>query len=253
MKLKELGAISVNCGLSSSASKTHQIEALKSFYYKDVLEFYTNCHKSILSLDLGLCNLALCEVEALDFFGCCDKKIVPTFRVLKWNKFDLRLPEIYNPSNYACSVRVFVQNEIRSLFTGRDIFIERQRYRSGSNSAILETIIRLAILEAQLHCFLSESFKVTSINPVAVARYHSLPTGKEKKSAAVALVKELLKVGRIIIPSNLKDFFMNQKKQDDLADCLLQAIAVYEFRRNCKKFIEEHGLKDSEDIAESLG
>ena len=99
--------------------------------------------------------------------------------------------------------------------------------------------MRLAILEGQLYCYLGENFKTIPVNPGSVAKYFDLPTGKEKKSAAVLLVKNLLKSERII-PADpaMERFFLEQKKQDDLADSLLQAIASMEFRKNCRKFIE---------------
>lgn len=228
--LKELQSISVKCGLPSALPRARQLEALKSFYNEEVLGFPFD--KPILSLDLGLKNLAACEIAPIPNG--------PKYKILHWNKFDLGLPEIYNPQKYSETVKKFVENELKSKAEkGKMIFIERQRHRSGSNSAVLETIMRLAILEGQLYCFLGENFKTVSVNPGSVAKYFNLPTGKEKKSAAVLLVKDLLKSGRIIpADPKIEEFFLEQKKQDDLADSLLQAIASIEFRRNCQEFIE---------------
>lgn len=236
---KELREISIKCGLPSTVSRARQLEALKSFYTEEVCKFpVVNCGP-ILSMDLGLCNLAACELEQVIEGEHMDSK-QPRYRILNWNKFDLNLPEIYNPLRYAETVKEFVEKDLLSSFKGKHVFIERQRHRSGSNSAVLEIIMRLAILEAQLHCFLYGKFEsIVPVNPGSIARYFDLPTGKEKKSAAVLIAKDLLQKERVLAPENLKAFFLGQKKQDDLADSLLQAVASMEFRRNCKIFIDK--------------
>lgn len=219
----------MKCGLPSALSRVRQLDALKSFYNEHVLNFPFN--QPILSLDLGLKNLAACEIAPIPTE---DSK----YKILNWNKFDLGLPEIYNPQKYSETVKKFVENELK-IPDGQVIFIERQRHRSGSNSAVLETIIRLAILEGQLYCHLGNNFRTISVNPGSVAKYFELPTGKEKKSAAVSVVKNLLKSGRILFDDSwMEGFFLGQKKQDDLADSLLQAIASIEFRKNCRNFME---------------
>lgn len=227
--LKEIQAVSVKCGLPSALSRIRQFEALKSFYNEQVLNF--SFTEPILSLDLGLKNLAACEIAPIP----SDES---KYKILNWNKFDLGLPEIYNPQKYSEIVKKFVETELK-FNDGNLIFIERQRHRSGSNFAVLETIIRLAILEGQLYCHLGNNFKTISVNPGSVAKYFELPTGKEKKPAAVSVVKSLLKSGRILFEDpSIEKYFLEQKKQDDLADSLLQAIASMEFRKNCRKFIE---------------
>ena len=231
LSLKELQAISVKCGLPSTVSRTRQLEALSKFYREEVIKFPIG-PQSVLSMDLGLCNLAACELEVVDS---------ERYRIVSWNKFNLGLPEIYNPLKYAENIKSFVEKDLLSAFKGRHIFIERQRHRSGSNSAVLETIMRLAILEAQLHCYLSEKYETVPINPGSVAKYFNLPVGREKKSAAVYQVKEMLKLGQnLTCPAELQSYFLGQKKQDDLADSLLQAIASVQFRKNCHEFMENN-------------
>lgn len=233
--LKEIQAISVKCGLPSALPRVRQLDALKSFYNEQVLNFSFN--NPILSLDLGLKNLAACEIAPIP-----SEEPAAKYKILNWNKFDLGLPEIYNPQKYSEIVKEFVEKEFKGKNSGKVIFIERQRHRSGSNSAIFETIIRLAILEGQLYCHLGNNFRTISVNPGSVAKYFELPTGKEKKSAAVSVVKNLLKSGRIVFEnSKIEGFFLEQKKQDDLADSLLQAIASIEFRKNCHNFMKSNG------------
>ena len=239
--LKELQSISVKCGLPSALPRARQLEALKSFYKEQILNF--SFGQSILSLDLGLKNLAACEIAPIALESCdatCSK-----YKILNWNKFDLGLPEIYNPQKYSEIVKKFVETELKGKIfkDGTTIFMERQRHRSGSNPSVVETIIRLAILEGQLYCHLGDNYKTISVNPGSVAKYFQLPTGKEKKPAAVSLVKNLLKSGQIVTENpSIEEFFLEQKKQDDLADSLLQAVASMEFRKNCLQFIEINQL-----------
>ncbi len=238
----------MKCGLPSTISRPWQLEALKSFYFEEVKNFPLN-PGPVLSMDLGLCNLAACEVEAIE-----TSKSEPTiYRILNWNKFDLKLPAVYNPLKYAETVKRFVENDLLSTFRGEKVFIERQRHRSGSNSAVLETIMRLAILEAQLHCFLNEKLETVPVNPGTVAKFFELPTGKEKKSAAVKIVKELLKSERVVSSPTLETYFLKQSKQDDLADSLLQAIASLEFRKNCREFIKKMNLIENSEIEVKMG
>ncbi len=219
-----------NCFTCSSTG------SFKEIYVEEVTRFPFN-PQPILSMDLGLCNLAVCEIEVVD-------PKARLYKILDWNKFDLGLPETYNPLKYAETVKKFVENDLLGTFNGHQIFIERQRHRSGSNSAVLETIMRLAILEAQLHCYLSEKYHTIPVNPGSVAKFFKLPTGKDKKSAAVVLVKEMLKKGHVLSRSSaLESYFLAQKKQDDLADSLLQAIASLEFRKNCCEFIEYYEIE----------
>lgn len=238
--LTELSAVSVKCGLPSTISRPRQLEALKLFYIEEVKKFPIN-PGPILSMDLGLCNLAACEIVEQE-----ESKSI--YKILNWNKFDLKLPEVYNPLKYAETVKKFVENDLLKDFKGEKVFIERQRHRSGSNSAVLETIMRLAILEAQLHCFLNEKVETIPVNPGSVARFFNLPTGKEKKLAAVKVVKELLKTERVLTSPSIEMFFLKEKKQDDLADSLLQAIASLEFRKNCREFIKKLNLIENKEI-----
>ncbi len=216
----EVRAASIACGLASSSSRAVQLEALKSFYLRDAQSFPLPSGP-VLSLDLGLCNLAACVVQERT--------------VLRWEKFDLALPEVYCPGSYAQHVGKFCTERLLPGFTGQFIFIERQRHRSGSMAGIFETIVRLAILEAQLHALLKDRFVCIPVNPAAVARFHDLPVGKEKKAAAVAKVKSLKCVE---IPDALFKNFSAQAKKDDLADSLLQAVAGISFRKNCREFFE---------------
>lgn len=233
--LRELQAISVKCGQASTVSRARQLEALRSFYNSEVSFFNPINSGPVLSMDLGLCNLAACEIEPVE----SDDSTI--YRILKWNKYDLGLPEVYNPLRYAETVKNFTEKELLNSFSGKYIFIERQRHRSGSNIAICETIVRLAILEAQLHCLLSQkNFQTIPVVPASVAKFFDLPKGKGKKSGAVGLVKEMLKSQRnLLLDESLENLFLKQKKQDDMADCLLQAIASLEFRKNCREFIKK--------------
>jgi hypothetical protein len=220
--LAELKSASVACGLASTAPRAAQLEALKSFYLRDAQHFPLP-PGPVLSLDLGLRNLGACVIQ--------DRT------VLSWEKYDLDVPAVYCPRAYAQHISDFCTGKLLTGFEGNLIFIERQRHRSGSMSSIFETIVRLAILEAQLHALLKDRFVCIPVNPGAVARFHGLPVGKEKKAAAVNKVRTM-QADWVQIPDNLFKRFLGQAKKDDLADSLLQAVAGISFRRNCREFFE---------------
>lgn len=229
----ELKAASLACGLAASATRASQLEALRAFYREQVASRPKQLGP-ILSLDLGLKNLAACVLDESS--------------VSSWRKYDLNLPETYSPLTYAREIKSFCRRELLPSFPGKYIYIERQRHRSGSMPGIAETIVRLAILEAQLHCVLGEEFVCTPVNPSAVARFHNLPSGKEKKIAAVKCVQSSF-LKTLHIPAPLQTYFQAQSKKDDLADSLLQAVAVLQFQRNCREFFE---VKHPELLDESV-
>lgn len=233
LSLAELRAVSVRCGLASAASKTAQLQALEHFYRTDASVFPV-VPGEMLSLDLGLRNLAVCRLV-------CPSS--GSIQVASWAKHDLSLPVVYNPRDYAHAVHDFCTRTLLPAFHGRYIFIERQRHRTGSHAAILETIVRLAILEAQLHATLSPGFTTVPVNPGSVARFFQLAPGKTKKAEAVSLVKGLLTGQKaasfsLSVPKDLTSHFYALSKQDDLADALLQGIAALEFRRHCRQFFD---------------
>ncbi|KAI8142734.1 ribonuclease H-like domain-containing protein [Fennellomyces sp. T-0311] len=142
------------------------------------------------------------------------------------------------------------------------IVLEQQRYRQNSAPAVFEHTIRVNSIEAMLWYALYESVHDRSIAMEPVSRkavdrmwqsefeqVHTPPESptsaqrnRYKKAACVKLVDHWLDDEHKVHVSRpeLKDAFRMEKKQDDMADCLLQAMTWYRWRQASLEYIQEY-------------
>jgi len=210
------------CGLSSTGTKSLLFERLQ-FAQTNLVQ-----HPTVISIDLGYKNFATAVVQVNE----CNSS------VLAWTKEDLHLPETFDPRQFAQASFELASRlkGIAQQFRDPIFLIERQRHRSMGAAAIPEIIINITRLEVQLHCFLLDHF-VASIDPKRVAFTFDLQSGAQKKKDAIRLVKDVIAQkalldNKVLIPSDLVTYFEQQKKQDDLSDALLQAIAYISWNKN---------------------
>lgn len=105
--------------------------------------------------------------------------------------------------------------------------------------------LNLRCLEAMLYGYLGQRYPVFSLSSKAVQSQFNLPTGREKKKMSTKLARDWLngeivhvhvaadscqnmEARKLVVPQTLSDMFKNSKKQDDLADCLLQALTFFQ-------------------------
>ncbi|KAF8544048.1 mitochondrial resolvase Ydc2 [Trichophaea hybrida] len=212
----------------------------------------------ILSIDMGIRNLAYCVVDVPT-----DPRERPP-KILHWTRTQVPLfPTLTSQSislpHFAGAANTLATTLLRDHAPSH-ILIERQRWRSGGASSVLEWTIRVNSLEAMLHatlCALQTSGawagSFESVDPGRVTRL-CVPEKKGRVTAAgikmlkKEVVRGWLRSGGVMRLSgkdaeesaelvllwdaargakkrNGERLTPEERKVDDLADCLLQAVA----------------------------
>jgi hypothetical protein len=102
--------------------------------------------------------------------------------------------------------------------------------------------MNLRCLEAMLYGYLGHHYPIFSLSSKAVQSQFNLLKGRGKKKQSTNLVMDMLSgrsmgngLDKVVVPDRLSAMFKNAKKQDDLADCLLQALTFFDL-------IDRHGV-----------
>jgi cruciform cutting endonuclease 1 len=208
MKAKSLQHIAFLTGVPSTGTKSHILEQLNgSLRHARMPQGKTR----ILSVDMGIRNLAYCVIDVPANRSATDGKL----RVKAWQRLDLlekMRPEVASPvmrpalehENVADAPDLVAQAVLKNSFTPsimskvalqvtQDflahkpdiVLIERQRFRSGGGSAIQEWTVRVNTLESMLWaCFetlkasqaMSKSDTFPAVHEVAPKRVASFWT-----------------------------------------------------------------------------
>lgn len=254
-KSKQLQRIAKECGIVSSGSKqevkdrilNHVCRALATASEGSVVP------ASVVSIDLGFKNLGMVHLRS-------DRT------VLSWDRHDLCLEkEGFHPSVSAPKVLQFVRSKIETLGPVDAFIIEKQRYRQNGGSAVLESTIYVNSVESMLWTALHTLKSPASpwMEPVSGQAIAStwrpvyedllgLPPAKEtrtvtaaaayyrKKQACVRLVQHWIHHNQVIkfAHPDIRSSFLNETKQDDMSDCLLQAIAWLQWREKIQYHLD---------------
>ena len=131
--------------------------------------------------------------------------------------------------------------------------LEAQSHRSFPSKGFLHVSVQLRVLEAMLFAVLKETRKapVYSILPSMSSQYFGiarLNKPRVKKQAFVSMTRSLLGVcdsdcektpmgNELRVSSKIKEYFEEQRKSDDLSDCLLQAVALLEWSQIARDLV----------------
>lgn len=247
----KLRDIAVQNGVLTAGKKQELADRLANHF---IVTHKQKPSTNVLSFDLGYRNLAYCRLDK-------DAKI------LDWARIDLELPS-FHPSVVAPIVRDFLADRVTPNLPGTDtVLVEQQRARSNGSHTVLEHTLRVNCVESILWCGLYEARdkhkhimmtpvprqtvdrvwqpeldQVALENPQQFARlkkgtYH-------KKRATTLLVQKWIETNSVIDCSQeFKDMFHEEKKKDDLSDCLLQALTWFQWEKHTRDFINQHLLE----------
>lgn len=226
-----------NCGIGKSGPKHALWQALTT------TEAASLNGKSVLSVDLGLKNIAICKFAVSD-------ATLP--RITNWHLTSLQGADQKN----AFIQPIFSQlahefANIELLAQNPDvILLEQQRLRSNGGKSVPEIIARLNALEAMLHAIIQTKTQSMSfsVNPARVMAYwvrnnsRGLLKGsgrykltKETKTSLVQKWIEIPESAPFTIDADLANAALSStRKYDDLCDSLLQGVTFIKWQSNLK-------------------
>lgn len=248
-KVAQLKEIALQSGITSSGNKPVLVERIVQHF--NITQNSKQLSSSVLSFDLGYRNLAYCHLSQ-------------NADILDWARVDLDLPS-FHPSVIAPVVRQFIKDKVhRNLKEADMVVVEQQRARSGGSFSVLESTLRVNCVEAVLWGGLYEAADSVKRPDIKMApllrqavdktwqlelddviaenpeRFKKIKAGYyHKKQAGSLLVQKWLDTNTVIQCSDeFKYMFENEKKKDDLSDCLIQALAWYRWERYSRSYIE---------------
>ena len=180
----------------------------------------------ILSFDIGTKNLAMAAAKIVGdgLFILASKLFAVNF------KGD-------NAGNVAVNI-IGVVDDVLNLFSApqiKQVIIERQMIgnmrgvRTHSNRPMMSSLI--CAKNSRIECALHTAFKARGVltKVVSPIRMHSCVGYKNRKRESVNVCKDLITKRPDLFHQDVKDFFCNAKKKDDLADSILLVFEEIEF------------------------
>lgn len=234
------------------------------------------CDYKILSIDMGIKNMALCclNVPRRDIMS--STPAIP--ELTTWKRFsplDARAAEMCSdepatPSDFSAEalapLAARIAQELLDKYCPTVIAIETQRYRTMGSASVQEWTIRVNRLEAMLHaCFAilknnrtGSRVPVLGISPQRTTNYwlaDDIKLGRDTKKLKTNLVRSWVIDGTTVsfqhqsssVAEAVSLFSGKNRlskarakgagKVDDLADSLLQALALVRWEQNRLRFV----------------
>ena len=279
LKVRQLRTLLTQIGSNTTGNKTQLITRLQhdlSHHVRESNPYHSQAHEThpqrILSIDMGIKNLAFCVVDIPPVEPTLkNPSNPPPMHVKTWQRISLlQQPNSSQPPNaependpYAPSaLSATALSLVKSTLLPhkpREILIERQRFRSDHAAAVQEWTLRVNLLEGMIWAALRAlgsgeggevGVEVESISPARVARFwvEGIGKGKVEKREKVGIVARWLEEDLGVTfegeAETVKRAYLGKLRRvgrakedrigklDDLADCLLQVAAWVKWRNN---------------------
>ncbi|OBZ91534.1 Cruciform cutting endonuclease 1, mitochondrial [Choanephora cucurbitarum] len=241
----ELKSIAIQSGVNVTGTKPEVINRLVDCFEQSQKQQT----RSVLSFDLGYRNLAYCHLDR-------------DANIIDWARIDLNLTS-FHPSAIAPVVRTLVQTHLSDPLKAADkVLIEQQRARTGGSHNVLEATMRVNCVEAILWTSLYDAIDQlnrakqiemlpilrqrvdrlwqTELDRVTAENVETFSKAKSnyylKKQASSLLVQNWLDTNTMVnCNESFRAMYEQEKKKDDLSDCLMQALAWFRWEKYTKE------------------
>ena len=162
-KASQLRSLAIATGVNSSGTKFLLTSQLNNSLAEEKFPSRSKDGVNILSIDMGIRNLAYCQIQLPKTWPSGRKK---TPLVLDWNRVAVSnritedpsapaIKEAFDPATFSQHAYSLIEKLILSpKITPDHVLIERQRFRSMGGSAVLEWTLRVNMFEAMLYASL---------------------------------------------------------------------------------------------------
>lgn len=177
----------------------------------------------ILSIDVGIKNLSFCIFEISNDINCVN------INIIDWNNIDISSGfDIKKQRNELLENIPVELDKIDNILNVNEIIIENQPCLKNPIMKTIQIVIYSYFLIKGLHSDISSISKILFYSANNKLKFYNGPDIKCELSTKYAKSKFLGKEYTKYYLQNNKDkleYFMSNKKKDDLADCFLQGLS----------------------------
>lgn len=180
-----------------------------------------SCVKYIVSIDVGYKNFALTVLSTRLEIIYLFKTTIDTTN--GWHKAAKMIKE---------TIITNLEEELFDMNIENTIYIvEKQLGFVGRGRVSSRPLAAVKYIEMVVHGILSD-YEVIEINSRDVSQYFDLQTSKYsvKKKKSIKKVESLIFDGKLTINPQSFESYLNLSKKDDITDCILNSLYVFETR-----------------------
>ncbi|KAG4305141.1 hypothetical protein PORY_001311 [Pneumocystis oryctolagi] len=280
LTVQQLRTVAMKCGILNNGNKSELINRIfKEISKTKLIDKHYTAHR-ILSIDMGIRNLALCSI-ILPPVVIQDFNLIyyENFIINEWCKLSINLENIENDEitkkTHKLTSYSFLAYQLAKSFLEKfqpqTILIERQRYRTRNMNTVLEWTIKINMFEHMLHaifrCFKEEKIwndpeaDILSIDPTKITSFWLEKNNTIKKNTFINhnLFKNIFTNSRNNDSINLSETPLKSKKEKiKIVDLLLKANSIFDFKNTqitADDFISRKKEKNKlkvDDLADSF-